>query len=112
MEKVFMAEYKWIERKHVGKAGSEQGVIGTHKRKKKKFEMNAENLAKDKGRQWGVLRPIGKCRTGEEDNRLTRFFGTLAKDYDMGQDTGDTSTVNRGVVVWDPERQKMGRTDK
>lgn len=29
--------------------------------------------------------------------------------WDMGQGTRDTSTVNRGVVVWDLERQKMGR---
>lgn len=83
-------EYKWIERKHVDKAGREQGVIGTHQTKKKRFEMNAENLAKDKGRQWGVLRPIGKCRTGEEDNRLTRFFGTLAKDYGIWDKTQGT----------------------
>lgn len=30
---------------------------------------------------------------------------------DTGQGTGDTFPVNRGDVVWDLERQKVGRHD-
>lgn len=53
-----------------------------------------------------------KYRTGEEDNRQNMGSWNRGKGlWDMGQGTRDTSRVNRGVVVWDLERQKMGRND-
>lgn len=67
-------------------------------------EKNGEKLAKDEGRQQGVLQTIGNV---EQVRRTIAEHGFLEQGkglWDVGQGTRDTFAVNRGDVVWDQER--------